>query len=154
MPSRLRYLIVATVLPVLAPLALAQDAEPAEEAAVKIKDPVKCIPTRSIKGTGVLDDQNLLFLMVGDTIYHNTLRKSCPQLARYAQFQYQSVAGRICDFDLITVLTSSDIASGASCRLGDFYRVTEEDLPALINDLRMQAEEVRRTTATDDKPEG
>jgi len=92
----------------------------------------KCISARNLTSTVVVDDRNVLFFMIGKTIYHNILPKRCAGLARSGSFHYSRFAGRLCSFDPIRKYNIDGSLSARSCLLGDFHPVTKEDLPAII----------------------
>ena len=99
----------------------------------------RCIITRSIRDTDVIDDGTILFLMRGGEFYVNPLDRNCRGLTRERRFSYRISAGRLCSIDSIRVLQQfgNTVQEGVSCGLGRFYPVTEEE--AVL--LRMKANE-------------
>ena len=93
----------------------------------------RCIDTRRISRTEIVDAENILFYMRGGAIYRNTLSHKCTALAREKRFSYKTSMSRLCDVDVITVLYSmgSGLTSGPSCGLGKFYPVSKEEAEAL-----------------------
>jgi hypothetical protein len=93
----------------------------------------RCIDTRRISRTEIVDAENILFYMRGGVIYRNTLSHKCTALAREKRFSYKTTISRLCDIDVITVLYSmgSGLTSGPSCGLGKFYPVSKEEAEAL-----------------------
>lgn len=89
----------------------------------------RCIPYGKLTSVAVIDDRNVLFFMIGKPIYHNILLQNCIGLAQSGRFSYSPFAGAVCAFDQIRLVGS---LLGRSCQLGYFYRVTKEDLPAII----------------------
>lgn len=89
--------------------------------------PKRCINTRLIQNTHVLDDQNILFYMRDGKIYHNHLSSACPGL-RHNPFMYSIPMTQLCNIDIITVLEYRifGFERGPSCGLGDFTPVTKE----------------------------
>ncbi len=95
----------------------------------------KCIPTRTLTSTSVIDDRNVLFYMIGKKVYRNILPKQCSGLLGNS-FDYGNLAGSLCKFDTIRVIDGGRGTYGKVCRLGDFHEVTAEDIPeiaALVN---------------------
>ena len=95
----------------------------------------RCIPLNRISSTYVVDDYNILFYMRGGKIYRNPLPHRCGGLRSERTFMYRTSMSRLCDLDIITVLynNSFGITAGASCGLGRFYPITEEEAEALRN---------------------
>jgi len=93
----------------------------------------RCIDTRRISTTKVVDAQTILFHMRGGVIYRNTLPIKCSALAREKRFSYRTSISRLCDVDVVTVLTNmgGGLSSGPSCGLGKFYPITKEEAKAL-----------------------
>lgn len=89
----------------------------------------RCIHTILINRTVVVDDQSILFYMNGKVIYHNSLPRRCPGLGFEKRFSYRSSVGKLCRIDTISVLRSggSGLDSGASCGLGLFRQIDEEE---------------------------
>lgn len=89
----------------------------------------RCINTRNIRSTNVLDERTILFRMRGRDYYVNYLRNDCPGLVREERFSYRTTGGRLCQVDTIRVLEQFGgyIQEGMSCGLGVFYPITEEE---------------------------
>lgn len=90
-----------------------------------------CIAMRALKSTEVVDDRIVLFYMRGKTVYLNVLPEQCKGLSRYGRFKYTTLSGSLCHFDTIRVLVGGGYP-GRACRLGDFYLIDKEDIPAII----------------------
>ena len=93
----------------------------------------RCIDTRRISRTEIVDAENILFYMRGGAIYRNTLSHKCTALAREKRFSYKTSMSRLCDVDVITVIydMGSSLTSGPSCGLGKFYPITKEEAEAI-----------------------
>lgn len=104
----------------------------------------KCIDTRRIRRTDIIDNQNILFYMRGGEIYRNHLPNRCPSLRRGTTFSYRSTISRLCDIDIITILYNqgSGLSRGASCGLGKFLPITEDEVQALKGDPEIEQEPV------------
>ena len=114
----------------LSPVALAQEEPPEVEEEDSIIEGERCISSRPVRKTEVLDDQNILFYMRGATIYLNHLLKPCKGLAQEGRFMYRTTVARLCRADMITILrdTGLGMTTGRSCKLGTFWGITEEDV--------------------------
>ena len=49
----------------------------------------RCIDTRRLRDTYIVDDSSILFYMYGGDIYRNFLRRECFGLDRYNSFSYE-----------------------------------------------------------------
>ena len=89
----------------------------------------RCINTRNIRSTDILDERTILFRMRGGDYFVNYLRNDCPSLVREERFSYRSSGGRLCQVDMIRVLEQFGgfIQEGMSCGLGAFYPISEEE---------------------------
>lgn len=99
--------------------------------------PERCVHLGRIDRTDVLDDRNIIFYMKGDKIYRNVLPHRCPGLRRRDAFMYRTSMSQLCNVDIITVLESRVVGflPGASCGLGMFYPVTEQEVKALKEEV-------------------
>jgi len=114
----------------LPPITLAQEEPPEVEEDDSIIEGQRCLSSRPIRKTEVLDDQNILFYMRGAAIYLNHLPKPCKKLAQSGRFLYRTTVARLCKSDMITILrdTGLGLSTGRSCKLGTFWGITEEDV--------------------------
>lgn len=103
--------------------ALAKQDKDAWKAAKPDGKPESCINLRQIRESRVRDDQTIDFYMIGGKVYRSTLPNSCPQLGFEKRFSYKTSLSQLCSTDIITVLTSPGISTGASCGLGQFQPV-------------------------------
>ncbi len=105
-------------------------------------DTVRCINSRVVRGTDVIDDRNIVFRMSGSKIYLNTLRSACKGLSRERRFSYVVHTRSLCSRDHIRILEDSGfgLREGRVCRLGRFRLVTEEDLEFWIRSQRKEPE--------------
>lgn len=92
-----------------------------------------CIRVRSLRSTKVIDDLNIIFYMVGSTVYHNILPRQCHGLAREDRFGYEARSGNLCNLDTIRILyqAGTRMQEGNACRIGKFHPITKEDAEAL-----------------------
>ena len=91
-----------------------------------------CISTRTLTSTRILDDRNILFFRTGKTVYRNILPNQCPGLSRYGSFSYGTLAGSICERDIIRIIDNDMGLPGKSCVLGSFQKITNEAILAMI----------------------
>jgi hypothetical protein len=80
--------------------------------------------------------------MNGGVFLSNILDKECPGLGREKRFIHETY-GRLCDVDTITVLEQwgSSFRDGFTCRLGEFYPITEIEAEELIRGPEVTAEQ-------------
>ena len=81
--------------------------------------PEMCLDTQRIKETVILDDQTILFKMLGGGVYINRLPVKCSGLKIADGFSYSTSIAKICKQDIISVLSPGSV-SGGKCGLGDF----------------------------------
>ena len=114
-------------------LSTVQPIQAAEEEAPDIGPPTsdmtgqRCLSSRPIRKTEVLDDQNILFYLRGAAIYLNHLPKPCKRLAQEGRFMYRTTVARICRYDIINLLIDSGGTLGlgrASTVIGKRYIIT------------------------------
>ena len=132
MKQSLKFVWLASLLALLHPGALLADEE--EEKEEKDENAVSCVNVTRIRNTKVVDDSSILFYMRGKTVYLNILRRPCRGLAREGRFSYRASGSSLCHLDSIRILygTASGMREGASCGLGYFQEVTEEDIESLL----------------------
>lgn len=96
----------------------------------------RCVSLQRIDRTEVLDSENILVYMRGGDIYRNRLRNRCPGLRHNRPIMYSITTSQLCDLDRITVLYNrgAGFTPGASCGLGRFLPITEEDAEALTTE--------------------
>jgi hypothetical protein len=92
--------------------------------------PVHCIDLIRIQDSDIIDNRHMLFRMVNGDLYLNTLPHACPGLRKNDPYMLRTSLNRMCDLDIITVLYTNGwgFTPGASCGLGMFEKVTEEQV--------------------------
>jgi hypothetical protein len=130
-------LVIPVILGLLSSAAAAQDG--AEEAAGRVAaeaetGPERCVRTRSIRRTRVIDDQTIAFFMRNGDVYINSLPSRCPQLDREQRFSYTVRSGQLCSTDVITVLLqfAGRLEPGFTCRLSEFVPSDAETVEIMI----------------------
>ena len=129
------YKHFATIILLLFTLSWDAPAAAQEEEPVVDGDTRRCLNTRRIRRTRIVDDRNVLFYMPGSVVYHNILRQSCNGLKREGRFSYKTSAGNLCSSDIIYVLFDGafgGLREGNACSLGVFHEITREDATALL----------------------
>jgi hypothetical protein len=84
-----------------------------------------CLETERIKETRILDDQTILFEMLGGTIYLTRLPVKCNSLNISGGFQYSTSNNKLCKQDNIRVIEPGQNL-GSSCPLGEFFLYKEK----------------------------
>ena len=102
------------------------------------KESRNCIQTRTLKGTAVVDDNHVLFIKKGNSVYHSPLPRTCKGLSRYKQFSYTTTSGSLCSQDLIYVVDAQGRETRA-CSLGPFYALDGNELKALVENSKKAA---------------
>jgi|TARA_B100001250_G_scaffold72479_2_gene58939 hypothetical protein len=90
----------------------------------------RCIDTRRLRESYVVDDRSILFYMYGGDIYRNLLRRECFGLDRYNSFSYETSFYRLCNLDSITVIEGFSVEirpTGSRCNLGLFFQISDSD---------------------------
>ncbi len=103
---------------------------------------VRCINGKNIARTLVIDNQNIIFYMRDNIIYHNGLPRHCVGLASAKTFSYRSNVSRLCSIDVITVMNSpgGGLSRAPSCGLGDFLPISAGEAEALIGEPSIESE--------------
>ena len=93
----------------------------------------RCVTLTSIASTSIVDQQTVLFSMRDGTIYENHLPRRCPGLRRNRSFMYKTSLPQLCELDMITVLYNQGFgfSEGATCSLGRFHPISEDQAAAL-----------------------
>jgi hypothetical protein len=88
-----------------------------------------CINLREIDRTRVPNEDTILFYLRGGDVYRNNLPNRCPNLDFDERFMYRVTGNRLCDTDVITVIEDLGFGflPGATCGLGEFQPITEEE---------------------------
>lgn len=127
----------AAALCLVAP-ALAAEPGVLDEDAENSPNPAKhCLSLTRIDRTEILDSQHLVFHTRGKEHYLNTLSNPCPGLRKDTPYMVRSSSNRVCNLDIITVLSSTGVGfmPGASCGLNMFEPIDENQLAAVKSEL-------------------
>ncbi len=133
-------LAATSCLLILSPPGAAEEDAPKVEADDSFVEGQRCVSSRPIRRTEVLDDQNILFYIRGTAIYLNHLPKPCKNLSREGRFMYRTTVARICRSDIINILRDDGfgLGLGRACKLGSFYAITKEDVEFLKTPRQVQ----------------
>lgn len=95
----------------------------------------RCISIRAIRSTDVINDNAILFRTVGGDVFVNELPQTCRGLSRDRRFTYELRERRLCANDRIRILmvAGSSMIEGTSCKLGEFRRLTPEEMTRLFS---------------------
>lgn len=87
----------------------------------------RCVNSRSIRVTEVIDDTVILFRMRGGDYFVNTLQRRCRGLSRQGRFTYDLHSRRLCANDSIRILRDSGgtMYEGKRCKLGEFRKLSD-----------------------------
>ncbi len=110
---------------------------PASDEVTEVKEGVRCINSRAIRRTDVVDDSNIIFHMHGTKIYLNTFPRACRGLSRDGRFTYVTYTRSLCELDRVNVLQDSGLGAieGRACKLGRFRLVTEKDIAHMFEQM-------------------
>lgn len=113
-------------------------------------DAPRCIATRRIRSSTVLNDQYVAFRISASQYYLVQFRNRCPMLERNATISYETRSGQLCALDSVRGLIGlgSTARFGPPCQIPGFQEITREQLVA----LQQQLKEDRRRPALVEKP--
>ena len=94
---------------------LAGVAEEEEKDKTVVETARRCIQLSRIKDLDIIDDQTILFRMLNNKIWKNTLPYRCHGLSFEKGIMYRTSLDMLCNVDIITVLNY-----GTKCGLGMF----------------------------------
>ncbi len=94
----------------------------------------RCISTFQYDSVEVLDKQHVLFKGRGDHLWVNTLRVPCIGLRRRDVLQFELRGSQLCNLDDFVAIARTPFfgtKTSASCALGDFSPITQEQVELL-----------------------
>jgi len=83
----------------------------------------QCIQTSRIEEIDVIDNKTIVFHMIQDKSWVNTLPYYCPNLYHEGGFKYDRQVDKLCSADIITVINTY-----TKCGLGTFKPYTNIDV--------------------------
>ena len=114
----------------LVAVTIASQAAPAaaDDDVIESYESRQCIKISAIKSMRVVNDEDVLFYMLGRKFYLNTLRPPCIGLASAKWYSFKADSGQLCERDRIKFFHGA-----RSCPLGRFQPISREDAEALLN---------------------
>ena len=106
----------------------------------------RCIQTRRIRRTEVLDDKHIALDMGRDEYYIIQFAHRCHGLRRNTAVIYETtVSNRLCAMDTVrgTYGTGGGVMPGPRCSVPGFQKVTKEQVVALKETLKVRAQQAR-----------
>lgn len=137
---------ILTVLLLLSAAAVAEEhgyeADDAET--LEVPGTRECVSLASIDRTRIVDDQTILFYMLGSDVYVNYLPRRCNGLKRTDAFSYATSLSRLCHLDVIRGLRNlgGTLSPTVACGLGKFVPITEEQIELLLAEPELEPEPV------------
>ena len=134
MNLRLTTLTLPLLVLAWSPNGNAQDEDPGADEETR-----RCISTRSIRRTRIVDDQNVLIYLSASNIYHNQLESACRGLKQVGTFSYSSSDGLLCTGDGIAAINSTvldDVRPVPQCWLGVHRKISKEEADAMRDAAR------------------
>ncbi len=107
----------------------AGDVEPPDELAkyTITEETENCLGLTRIRQSVVLNDQHILFKMRGGDVYLSKLPYRCSRLGFQEAFSYSTSLTKLCNTDIITVISRSGGDPLTSCGLGIFQKLEEKE---------------------------
>ena len=116
-------------------------------------DAPRCIATRRIRSSTVLNDRHVAFRVSTSKYYLVQFRNRCPMLERNATISYETRSDRLCTLDSIRGLIGLGATArfGPPCQIPGFQEISREQLVALqqqLTDDRRRPELVEEPSAS------
>lgn len=96
----------------------------------------RCISTREIRNTEILDQQHLVFELTGNRLYLVQFQYTCPGLRRGASIIYESRNNRLCRLDQIRAFEPGPAIPNPPCSVPGFMPVEEGQVALLKESLK------------------
>jgi hypothetical protein len=94
----------------------------------------RCISTRSIRRTHILDDRHIVFESAGSSYYLVQFQRRCPRLNKHSTLIYEASDGRLCRLDMIRPSSGAHDIS-PPCSIPGFIPITGEQVVLLRETL-------------------
>lgn len=103
-----------------------------------------CVSLARIDRTRVVNDNTILFYMLGPDVYVNNLPRRCNGLKRTDAFSYKTSLAQLCSQDIIRGLRNigGQFMPSAACGLGKFVPITQEQIELLLAEPELEPEDV------------
>jgi hypothetical protein len=102
----------------------------------------RCLQTRSIRGTQILDDQHVVFRMPGESLYLVRFKHRCLRLTKHSTLVYETHSSRLCRLDAIRASDSTGWV-GPPCSIPGFVEITRDQVTLLDDSLKAQRDRKR-----------
>jgi len=96
----------------------------------------RCLFTREIRSTEILDEQHLVFQLSGKRLYLVQFQYTCPGLRRGVSIVYESYNSRLCRLDQIRAFEPGPAIPNPPCTLPGFMPVEKEQVAQLRESLK------------------
>jgi len=96
----------------------------------------RCLFTREIRSTEILDEQHLVFQLSGKRLYLVQFQYTCPGLRRGASIVYETHDARLCRLDQIRAFQPGPAIPNPPCTLPGFMPVEKEQVAQLRESLK------------------
>lgn len=103
-----------------------------------------CVGLARIDRTRIVNDQTILFYMLGPDVYVNHLPLKCNGLRRTDAFSYATSLAQLCHLDIIRGLRSfgGQLSPTVSCGLGKFVPIDQAQIDLLLAEPQLEPEPV------------
>lgn len=103
-----------------------------------------CVSLARIDRTRIVNDQTILFYMLGPDVYVNYLPRRCNGLKRADAFSYATSLSQLCHLDVIRGLRNfgGQLSPTVACGLGKFVPINEEQIELLLAEPKLEPEPV------------
>lgn len=98
----------------------------------------RCIFTRDIRDTDILDDRHVVFELSGKRLYLVQFQYTCHGLRRGGSMAYETRNGRLCRLDQIRAFEPGLAIPNPPCTLPGFMPVEKEQVALLSESLKAQ----------------
>lgn len=102
----------------------------------------RCLQTRNIRGTQILDDQHIVFRMSRDSLYLVRFKQRCLRLTKHSTLVYETHSNRLCRLDGIRASDSTGWV-GPPCSIPGFVEITRDQVTLLDDALKAQRDRKR-----------
>jgi hypothetical protein len=92
--------------------------------------PERCISTRSIRQTHILDDRHIVFESAGSNYHLVQFQRRCPRLQKHSTLIYETTDSRLCRLDMIRPSNGMHDIS-PPCSIPGFIPITREQMVLL-----------------------
>lgn len=115
-----------------------------EDEELEVPGTRECVSLVRIDRTRIVNDQTILFYMLGPDVYVNYLPRRCNGLKRTDAFSYATSLSQLCHLDVIRGLRNfgGQLSPTVACGLGKFVPINEEQIELLLAEPELEPEPV------------